>query len=211
MANTLDPNDIVEVTCFGTYDLQTIINTFHFRYAGAAIPAGGYTAEMNAMMGNFRSVYWTAHWRAAVVSGFTLNAVRGQKVGPAAGVRGYYVQQTVNESGLVGAAGCPADTQLCISYSTDRAFKGASGGKHFAGIPLTGQANSLWLIGTRATWTTVAGDLTTPIAGTIGGNLFTPVVWSPRATRRMTPGNIIGVRVRDEVRTQHSRTVGRGI
>lgn len=211
MANTINPNDILEFTCFQTYDFQTVLNVFHYQWFGPAISSAGYSAELNALINSFKNLAWTAHRRALTVNTFNLDVIRAQKVGPNVGDRGYYVQQVINEAGSATPPGIPSDLQMCLSYSTNRSFKGASGGKHFTGLPLATLNGSTFGIGTQVAWAGVAADLASVMVGTIAGNVATPVVWSPRPARRMTPGQILSIRVRPEARTQHSRTVGRGI
>lgn len=209
MANSLISNDIVAVTNFGSYDGQSILNVFHYIYSGDYVDAANYAAEMNKFNDSFKATVIDAAWKARVVNTFTFDFTRIQKVGPQPTDRGYYLQKNIGLAGDLPDLGCPADVQMCVSLSTDRAFRGATGGKHFTALPAASMAASYWNLLTRLSWATVGAQMQTNLVGTIPTRLLVPVVWSPR--KPLAHGRILSTRVRGEVRTQHSRTVGRGI
>lgn len=211
MANVFNAGDICEITCFGNLDSQTIINTFHYQYSGPGVTSLNYTVDLQNLIANFKTGVWTPTWKTRVSTAYILNVIRAQKVGPALNDRGYYVQSTVAETGTDVDVNLPADVQMCVSISTNRSFKGATGSKRFAGLPLNEANGSVWLAGTVTAWNTVGANFSNVLTGSVGTNVYTPVVWSPNPNRRFTPGSILSTRARAEIRTQHSRTVGRGI
>jgi hypothetical protein len=206
---TISTGDVIELTCIGSYLSQTILNVFHYKYSGPLIGTGDYAGELGFLIQNFHDLVWdfgAGSWRSNVSQNFTLKSIRAQKVQP---TREYYQQTNYADIGQQVGTDMPANVALGISFFTDRAFRGASGSKRFAGL-ISDQLNGgLVKPATQVLWTPAANAMTLVISGGALTHLYAPTIWSRK--RAADRSNILSFVVRDTARTQHRRTVGLGI
>lgn len=205
IANT----NIVELTMFGEYQSQAILNVFHYQYNGAGIEEADYTDNMAAVGTKFVAGPWknaVSGIKNFVVSDYLLRKVRCQLIYP---TRGYYVDTAVVENGSVAPPGCPANVGITLAYATNRAKRGVTGSKRFTALPLAGLNGGLWSNGTVANWTTVTNSLDDALTGVNILDVFFPTVWSPK--RPNDRATLLRITPNAQVRTQHRRSVGLGI
>lgn len=207
---SISPGNIVEVTTFGSYDQQAILNVFHYRYVGVTtISDADYATNLTSLGTDFKDKVWNPvanSWRSRVVDLFSIQRIRVQLVYP---TRGYYQDVPVNQGGISEEPGVPPDFALTMSFRTDRAFRGATGSKRFTGCISSQYTLGSWKDDYLALWALSAPNFLLTLQGNDITRLFRPTIWSPKR-----PGDnvtILGTLVQRTVRTQHRRQVGLGI
>lgn len=206
----VNPSDVIEFTMFGTLQDSQVLNTFHYVFISAnPITAPFYNAELTAAGLSFINKVWNGGanpLKDRLSSSYSLSKVRVQPVAPQ---RKYYIDVGVSETGSIGGPSNPAAVQRTIALSTDRAIRGATGSKRFAGEPLADLNGGSWSLVSTISWNLFAPVLTSNIFGIGGLTEFRPTVWSPK--RPADRSVVLRAEVMDTVRVSHSRTKGVGI
>src|SRR4249920_1167833 len=111
-------HDVIELTCFSSYQGQRILNVFHYEYK-LAPPVLDAANDIYALLADFNAKVITngiIGWQNYVVSDFSFDFQRAQIVYP---TRQPYLQQnTPLTAGTKAPPGVPSDTNLTIDFRT---------------------------------------------------------------------------------------------
>lgn len=210
---SIDAGNIVSVTLTQRYQESTILNVFHYQWDGVTVPTANYNQELDNLIDEFYAKVWAGGAggngiQQRQVSAVSMVSIRAQ---PVYLNRDVYRQKNYADTGDIPEVGLPSNSAVGIALRTDRVFKGATGNKRFAGVPIpeyngtTGEITLNYL----ADWNDTTPQFGLRLLDVATNPNWRPVVWS--TARPIQAGNIVGANVSRAVRTQHSRTKGVGI
>lgn len=201
---TIPAGAVIEISLLGRLNAQRVLNVFHYAIS-AEVPSAQYVAFMDGLQTNFEDVV-AAPLLVVLSSQYMLEAIRLQVVWP---TRLAYREYSVMTAGAKPGVALPANSSVSVQLRTETAGKGGVGRKQVSGLPAggvtEGELNGNGM--TEMVTATSAWDADLDLAGPYTGDIV-PIVWT-RGTGINTK-RINQVIVKSEVRTQRTRTVGKG-
>lgn len=203
-------DDVIELTMSGKYQGSTIINSFHYKWAGGFLANPLGSDEVQNLLQQFETRVWEAvvgGIRSRLTNEFRLDRLLAQIVWP---VRKHYLEWNVaNPLGSAVPPGVPSDTNITISLRTERVGRGRTGNKKITGMPLATFDGAQFTSGERIAWTVATARLLDTQPDLAGIQNWIPIVWSRR--RAADRARVIGATVRPEIRVLRRREQGKGV
>lgn len=209
MGYAINPNDVIEVTMFGTYQASYCLNVFHFINGGALIDAVNSDAEMTNLLGKFKAALWDGGGtglKSLMTDGYRLEWIRGQPVAP---TRRYYLDYGVGEAGSVAGDGIPSDTHMCVTTRSGAVGRGRTGNKKITGLSLATLDGANFTAASRIAMNLAFNPLLTPLDSLTAAAVWQLAVWSPASSTGRNP--VLSLSSRSNVRVMRRRELFRGI
>jgi len=209
MPGPLQNGNVLQLSFFGLYQSQRIINTWNLEIDQFEPEDLDYEEYVNALIDDFLITDGVVEkLQDTWIATYTVQEVRVQKVYP---TRERAVIRTVTALGAISGTGAPANVAAVVTKQGDAAGRFAQGSWHHCGVP------SASLTTTGGVAAGYADDIKNALQAIVDigsptgfdGSTAQSVLWSPKVPARKTP--ITNLVAQSTSRVMRRRTVGVGI